>query len=224
MHKWRCCLEVVQHLASRGTYDELQGLLAAYSDGTGDLLIAPNGKRPDCIPCLSKHRLLACELLQHLPSCRHARARVWMCTVLCAAAEEVESKDSADHEEEQATTLAAFWRRSPDSPTQMLSTSLATRMSAWGWTASSRSAQGTPRGLSLNMAVRLTQRRPWPAYHAGRSGHTAHARARHSPPWWRPAGAPACGGGGGGGGPRRRGCAVAAPRPAGAPSRGAAPG
>ena len=48
------------------SYNQLKGLLASDGHKAGDLLVSPDSKGTDCVSGLSIHRLLSCQLRQHL--------------------------------------------------------------------------------------------------------------------------------------------------------------
>ena len=89
--------------AAEGTHQQLHCFLATHCDRAGDLLIPANGECPHGVACPPKHRLLPCQLLQHLYisktqtdqgaswCCRRSRqlsspAEVWpYCCCCCSA-------------------------------------------------------------------------------------------------------------------------------------------
>ena len=65
----RCCCRhssCVFSSAAGGTHQQLHRLLATHCDRAGDLLIPANGECAHGVACPPKHRLLPCQLLQHL--------------------------------------------------------------------------------------------------------------------------------------------------------------
>lgn len=163
-------------------HQQLHGLLAAHGHIARDLLVTTDGERAHGVARLAVHGHLASQLLQHLRqvspgrvACLIAAGRVpGVHALLRASLPSSTASDSAcvrlepskwrhrnlgplQHWRRPSRTLAAFCRRSPDSPTQMLSTSLLTRMSRIGLEALS-SAVG-PRGTRAGgVSVRVHRR------------------------------------------------------------------
>lgn len=111
-------------------HQQLHRLLAADGDRARDLLITADAERAHSVARLAEHRLLASQLLQHLWNNRAMDVG----TATAAPCSGPAYRTCLPHclAARSTPTLAAFCRRSPDSPTQMLSTSFDTRISRMG--------------------------------------------------------------------------------------------
>ena len=70
--------------AAGATHQQLHCLLATHGDRAGNLLIPANGECAHGVACPPKHRLLPCQLLQHLhaSNARSEQGGPWCCCLL----------------------------------------------------------------------------------------------------------------------------------------------